>query len=62
VAVPEDLEWLDDAAKRVGKHPGTLRRWVQAGLMTTHKKALDRKVYVDREQLDKLLANPPLER
>jgi DNA-binding transcriptional MerR regulator len=62
VAVPEDLEWLDDAARRVQKHPATLRRWVQAGLLKTHKKVLDRRVYVDREQLDRLIADPPLER
>ncbi len=61
VAVRRDLEWLDDAARRVQRHPATLRRWVQAGLLKTYKKALDRRIYVDREQLDELLKNPPVE-
>lgn len=61
-APPTDLEWLDEAAERVGRHPTTLRRWARAGFLKTHKKALDRRVYVSRSQLDELLANPPLER
>jgi hypothetical protein len=61
VAVQRDLEWLDDAARRIGRHPATVRRWVQAGLLKTYRKALDRRIYVDRGQLDELLKNPPIE-
>jgi len=60
--IPSDLEWLDEAAARVGKHPTTLRRWVRSRHLKTYKKVLDRRAYVSRAALDELLANPPVER
>lgn len=60
--IPNDLEWLGDAARRVEKHPATLRRWIALGYLKRHKKALDRRAYVSRSELDELMANPPIER
>jgi predicted site-specific integrase-resolvase len=39
----------------------TLRRWVRDGLLKTYRKALDRRTYVDREELLALLKDPPVE-
>jgi excisionase family DNA binding protein len=49
-----------EAAQQTGIGRSTLFRWIRLGYLTPHKKALDRKRYVDLDQLEELRRNPPV--
>jgi excisionase family DNA binding protein len=52
---------LDEAAKQLGLSRSTINRWRRRGLLGSYRApGVDRRVYIDREQLRALLRNPSL--
>lgn len=50
-----------EAAERAQRHPATVWRWIEAGYLKRYRRRLDRKTYVDAEELERLLTEPPVE-
>lgn len=50
-----------EAAQQTGVSRSTLFRWIRLGYLTPRKKVLDRKRYVDLDEIEELRRNPPLD-
>jgi DNA-binding transcriptional MerR regulator len=50
---------VDEAAKRVGLSRNTIFRYIAIGLLKRYTSPLDRKTYVDLDELKRLRENPP---
>jgi predicted site-specific integrase-resolvase len=50
-----DLISLDDAADEFGVNRVTIFRYLRSGRLRRYKRAMDRKTYVDRQQIARLL-------
>ena len=54
-----ELLTIEEAARIARRHPATIWRWIGQGYMGTTKKRLDRRVYVERDQLEALVRELP---
>lgn len=50
-----DVIPLVEAARELGLSPDTLRRWVRSGELTRYTRRGDRRAFVDRDQLRRLV-------
>lgn len=57
---PTGLMEVSTAAKQVGRHPKTVKQWMNAGLLRKH--VIAKRVYVDRREFAALLTKPELRR
>jgi excisionase family DNA binding protein len=54
------LATVEEAAKETGIGRSTIFRYIRYGYLKPYKKALDRKRYIDLDELEELRRNPPL--
>jgi excisionase family DNA binding protein len=50
---------VDEAARRLGIGRSTVFRYIRLGLLDAHRRHLDRRTYVDLDQLRELRESPP---
>jgi DNA-binding transcriptional MerR regulator len=54
-----ELVPVDEAARKLGIGRSTVFRYIRLGLVEAHRRHLDRRTYVDLEELRVLMENPP---
>lgn len=60
--MPEDMLTVDQVEKEFGLKRSTLYRYVAKGKLSTHRRVGDRRAYVKREDVVKLIEFKPSEK